>query len=139
MPWKTIIFCERFETRQIYINGTLESAKSVAMLDLRCASNYVRRSPSPPSNPSLITSPHGDNFFLSPTILCFKDPRWPKKYRSKGGQVLSSWFSPDVITAMLVHGTKEKKKVFWNLTISLCKTRAIICYCFVRKHGRLIT
>ena len=88
---------------------------------------------------SLITSPHGDNFFVSPTILCLKDPGWPKKYRSKGGQVLSMWFSPDVITAMLVHRTKEKKKVFWNLTLSLCKTRAIICYCFVRQHGGLIT
>ena len=48
------------------------------------------------------------------------------------------WFSLDVIAAMLVHRTIEKKS-FGNLTLLLCKIRAIICYCFVHQHGRLIT
>ena len=39
---------------------------------------------------------------------------------------------------MLVHRTIEKKS-FGNLTLLLCKIRAIICYCFVHQHGRLIT
>ena len=48
------------------------------------------------------------------------------------------WFSLDVIAAMLVYRTIEKKS-FGNLTLLLCKIRAIICYCFVHQHGRLIT
>ena len=32
-----------------------------------------------------------------------------------------------------------EKKSFGNLTLLLCKIRAIICYCFVHQHGRLIT
>ena len=48
------------------------------------------------------------------------------------------WFSLDVIAAMLVDRTIEKKS-FGNLTLLLCKIRAIICYCFVHQHGRLIT
>ena len=39
---------------------------------------------------------------------------------------------------MLVYRTIEKKS-FGNLTLLLCKIRAIICYCFVHQHGRLIT
>ena len=48
------------------------------------------------------------------------------------------WFSLDVIAAILVHRTIEKKS-FGNLNLLLCKIRAIICYCFVHQHGRLIT
>ena len=64
------------------------------------------------------------------------------KYKHKlleGGDIgLYRWFSLDVIAAMLVHRTIEKKS-FGNLTLLLCKIRAIICYCFVHQHGRLIT
>lgn len=85
LPWKTIIFCERFETRQIYINGTLGSAKSVAKLDLKWAS--IRQDePLPLPLASPITSPLSGNFFISQTFFCLKDPRWPQGYRSKGGQ-----------------------------------------------------
>ena len=61
------------------------------------------------------------------------------------------WFSPDVIAAMFVYRTKagayfnnsnrlltKEKKVFGNLTLFLYKTWAIICYCFLHQHGRLI-
>ena len=34
---------------------------------------------------------------------------------------------------------RKRKKSFGNLTLLLCKTWAIICYCFVHQHGRLIT
>ena len=47
------------------------------------------------------------------------------------------WFSLDVIAAMLVYRTIEKNS-FGKLTLLLCKIRAIICYCFVHQHGRLI-
>ena len=47
-------------------------------------------------------------------------------------------FSPDVTAPMLVYRTIAKGS-FGNLTLLLCKTYAIFCYCFVNQHGRLIT
>ena len=52
--------------------------------------------------------------------------KWPI-----GGFLLTSW--------PLCWCTEQmRKKSFGNFTISLCKTWAIICYCFVHQLGRLI-
>ena len=70
------------------------------------------------------------------------DPGTPwcyvKEFGGEYGPGEYRWFSLDVIAAMLVYRTIEKKS-FGNLTLLLCKIRAIICYCFVHQHGRLIT
>ena len=42
-------------------------------------------------------------------------------------------------SSLLWRWTKQKrKKCFGNLSLLLCKTQAIIFYCFVLQHGRLI-
>ena len=83
---------------------------------------------------------------LSLLIVSFYEATsWKKRYyetsttlKIRSCRKINRWFSLDVIAAMLVYRTIEKKS-FGNLTLLLCKIRAIICYCFVHQHGRLIT
>lgn len=53
-------------------------------------------------------------------------------------KTLYGMFSPDVTATMLVYRTIAKGS-FGNLTLLLCKTCSIFCYCSVYQHSRLIT
>ena len=56
-----------------------------------------------------------------------------------GGQTKSiDGNSPDVTAAMFVYRTIEKK-VFREFDSIFMQNMSLICYCFVHKHGRLIT
>ena len=91
-----------------------------------------------------------EDWFRKPTwlpFLCLGTATWPlwrhvktlhgvRRYVRPKHSV--ECFAPDVTATMLVY-RKIPKGSFWNLTLLLCKTCSIFCYCFVYQHGRLIT